>query len=524
MKWLVCTCLVAAMTARCDIESFLAELGLGPGRPAGMEGGINAGDPDGRVVPEFGEPVSVRVISESQVDARVIVRYRIGAIEVRREERSVPALTTLPDMGPDLAAFVQITGEYAFGQPTPGLNALLGEDFVADDVIIYIIPNDECPNDPDKLEMGQCGCGVPDTDTDGDGVADCIDLCPDDPQKIDPGVCGCGELDTDTDNDGTLDCLDGCPLDPQKTSPGICGCGQADIDSDGDGTPNCIDGCPSDPAKTSPGLCGCGVEDSDLDSDLDGVIDCRDECPDTPPDVRVNAVGCEVEACCLFEGDQSTCAMLTPDECEARQGARQGRGSDCSSAACPELEACCLPGGESMLCEMLLYESCLERQGIPQGAGSRCETATCTFGSEVEACCLNNGEVDYCEMLSYDDCLELEGSPQGVGTTCATTVCGSPSATEACCVDCKIDGPATDLGARCCIDVAPDLCLSEYGGDPLGPKTSCYPGICDEQMTACCLPDDQGCVDVSVAECYERQGEPEGAGTACSPNSCAPQN
>ena len=38
--------------------------------------------------------------------------------------------------------------------------------------------NDGCPNDPNKVNWGQCGCGVPDTDTDGDGVADCIDQCP----------------------------------------------------------------------------------------------------------------------------------------------------------------------------------------------------------------------------------------------------------------------------------------------------------------------------------------------------------
>jgi hypothetical protein len=34
---------------------------------------------------------------------------------------------------------------------------------------------DLCPNDPSKMSPGQCGCGVPDTDSDGDGVADCAD-------------------------------------------------------------------------------------------------------------------------------------------------------------------------------------------------------------------------------------------------------------------------------------------------------------------------------------------------------------
>ena len=34
------------------------------------------------------------------------------------------------------------------------------------------------------------------TDTDGDGTADCNDGCPNDPNKIAPGICGCGNSDT----------------------------------------------------------------------------------------------------------------------------------------------------------------------------------------------------------------------------------------------------------------------------------------------------------------------------------------
>ncbi|MCP4838741.1 MAG: hypothetical protein GY894_05185, partial [Planctomycetes bacterium] len=38
---------------------------------------------------------------------------------------------------------------------------------------------DNCPNDPDKTEPGECGCDGPETgDSDGDGIADCNDPCP----------------------------------------------------------------------------------------------------------------------------------------------------------------------------------------------------------------------------------------------------------------------------------------------------------------------------------------------------------
>lgn len=119
-------------------------------------------------------------------------------------------------------------------------------------------PVDNCPNDPNKLEPGLCGCGVVDdpTDTDNDGTADCIDGCPNDVGKTAPGVCGCGMADTDTDNDSTPDCNDGCPSDPAKIAPLFCGCGQPETDTDNDGSPDCVDGCPNDPNQTDAAQCG----------------------------------------------------------------------------------------------------------------------------------------------------------------------------------------------------------------------------------------------------------------------------
>jgi hypothetical protein len=51
---------------------------------------------------------------------------------------------------------------------------------------------DRCEQDPVKTRPGVCGCGRPETDSDGDGSADCIDECPEDPDKVAPGRCGCG--------------------------------------------------------------------------------------------------------------------------------------------------------------------------------------------------------------------------------------------------------------------------------------------------------------------------------------------
>ena len=133
---------------------------------------------------------------------------------------------------------------------------------------------DGCSADPGKSEPGVCGCGVADTDTDGDGTADCVDRCDDNPALVESTRCGC-EIETDEDGDGVPGCIDACPADPDKSeSEGVCGCGVADTDTDDDGRYDCVDQCPLDPGKSEPGVCGCGVADTDTDGD--GTADCID--------------------------------------------------------------------------------------------------------------------------------------------------------------------------------------------------------------------------------------------------------
>ncbi len=152
---------------------------------------------------------------------------------------------------------------------------------------------DGCPNDPNKTDPGVCGCGVADVpttwyaDTDGDGagdpndsqsgytcdqpegyVANSDDLCPEDGNKTEPGQCGCGVADDDSDGDGVADCNDICPG------------GDDNADADSDGIPDFCDDCPNDP-------------DNDIDND--GVCGDVDNCPaDANPgqeDLDVDGIG-----------------------------------------------------------------------------------------------------------------------------------------------------------------------------------------------------------------------------------------
>lgn len=158
------------------------------------------------------------------------------------------------DMAADASAKSSLKdGNYVNGEQYAYTTTLTegGQDYyfsVSNGINVYNLPQggtltspiiDVCPDDPDKLEAGVCGCGIPDTDTDADGTPDCNDICVDDPFKIEEGICGCGEVDTDDEDIDTIPyCIDNCPFAANG--------GQAD--SDGDQIGDACDDCPNDPS------------------------------------------------------------------------------------------------------------------------------------------------------------------------------------------------------------------------------------------------------------------------------------
>jgi hypothetical protein len=105
--------------------------------------------------------------------------------------------------------------------------------------------------------------------------------------------------DTDTDGDGTADCNDGCPNDPLKIAPGVCGCGVPDVDTDADGAPDCDDNCA---AHANP---------LQEDCDGDGVGDVCEIANGTSTDLDLNGIPDEctglVQVFCPGDGSGSAC-------------------------------------------------------------------------------------------------------------------------------------------------------------------------------------------------------------------------
>jgi hypothetical protein len=280
--------------------------------------------------------------------------------------------------------------------------------------------NDGCPNDPNKIAPGVCGCGVSDVDTDGDGTPDCHDGCPTDPKKIARGACGCGIADVDSDGDGTPDCNDGCPNDPKKIAPGACGCGVADVDTDGDGTPDCHDGCPSDPNKIARGQCGCGVPDTD--SDGDGTANCNDGCPNDPLKVAPGSCGCGV-ADVDTDGDGILdCHDNCPHASNPGQADIDGDGVGDACDNCVHIsnasQADCNGNGIGDACEIAGGAPDCNFNGVPDACDIANHTSADVNGNGIPDECELNGGTPFCFGDGHPNCPCSNNSASGADQGC----------------------------------------------------------------------------------------------------------
>ena len=227
--------------------------------------------------------------------------------------------------------------EWVLSVDPPGPSGLLpssatvtvspGTQSTADFTLSVFGAGDGCPDDPDKAEPGACGCGVPDTDSDGDGVPDCNDGCVDNLESDSDGD-GVGDVcDPDDDNDGVVDAADNCALtansdQADNESDGI---GDVcDLDDDNDGVPDdAPDNCPftanSDQADFDMDSLG-DVCDGDADGDL--VDDTLDICPfdpdpgqeDTDGDLAGDACDADDDNDGVFDVDDNCTTLVNADQ------------------------------------------------------------------------------------------------------------------------------------------------------------------------------------------------------------------
>jgi hypothetical protein len=165
---------------------------------------------------------------------------------------------------------------------------------------------------------------VADTDTDGDGTADCHDGCPNDRTKIAPGQCGCGVADTDTDGDGIADCHDNCPT---VSNPG-----QLDVDGDGigDACDNCVHIANHDQADCNANGIGdaCEIAAGAPDCNFNGVPDACDIASGTSLDANGNGIPDE----CEQNGGTPFCFGDGHPDCPCHNNSASGAHQGCQNS------------------------------------------------------------------------------------------------------------------------------------------------------------------------------------------------
>jgi outer membrane protein OmpA-like peptidoglycan-associated protein len=138
--------------------------------------------------------------------------------------------------------------------------------------------DDQCPRDPEDIDLFEDEDGCPDLDNDQDGIPDVTDNCPLDPEDVDQFEDEDGCPDLDNDQDGIPDSSDACPNEPEDLDGFEDEDGCPDPDNDKDGVLDKEDDCPNVPGPRENK--GCPYQDRDKD----GIADPVDACPDVPED------------------------------------------------------------------------------------------------------------------------------------------------------------------------------------------------------------------------------------------------
>lgn len=351
----------------------------------------------------------------------------------------------------------------------------------------------------------------------------CVDECPSDPSKGAPSECGCGVADIDTDGDGVMDCVDSCPLHADHVcfnggacnEDGICDCPEAYIDAYclvESCTPSCVNG-------TCTHL-GC-ICDEGYSGDACDIFTCVPECTAQGTCIGPNTCDCEAG----YEGDlcgdpvcSSGCGFgtcVSPEECECNSGYN---GTRCDNPICTSP---CVNGNctapDTCLCEENWFGvSC--NVCTDGWSGASCSQAICYPVCEnggnctaPNACdCEEGYDGDHCHIPICDTVDCLNGGTCSAPNTCAcpigyesvdcSPVCVQPCTNGGNCTapnDCSC--PGNHGGVDC------SICLDGWSGP------NCTTFVCDPNC-------EHGlCVGPNTCECEDGY-----SGASCSIPVCSP--
>ena len=358
----------------------------------------------------------------------------------------------------------------------------------------YVSDNtDGCPDDNTKAAPGDCGCGVSDADTDGDGVPDCTDACSDFSacNYLDASAAACEYPETyytcqatcinDTDGDGTCDelevvgCLDAsaCNYNMLATESGNCTYPNSGydcddnclVDSDEDGVcdPFEVPGC------TAQNACNYSASATDDDGSCihpGAGYDCNGDClNDSDSDFvcdEFEVVGCQDNAACNYDATATDAGSCTyPDA-----------GYDCDGVCLNDEDG-------DTVCDEFEVVGCQDDSACNYNAAAT-DVGTCVYpesGYNCDGVCLNDGDLDgVCDEFEVVGCQD-------------NTACNyDESATDA--GSCEFPEIGYDCGGVCLNDADLDGVCDEFEVPGcLNPEACNFSDLATDEDGSCSYPD-----------------------------------